>query len=993
MNGVNNIKNLQRIINNKAKIAKGIKDAIEEIKYHDNDFLQRLFKLETLQKPLFESLKDQFCISDKRIFIITFYDYLKNTYQVIPEAIVEKRYFSKLYLHQENFERARHIAVKVDWFHELALTEKMLNNPKVESTPMIIDFVDKEKRCRSKEQLKKEYHSLTILERQNIQDNEIEALLKKFKNSNKKEEVKKIKEEILNSDWIKNSKISYNKNNKKNSLREVYGEKNWKIFLFWIRLVFLYNKTVVFYPLPKSEPTGLVILADKDFISENKVQNTYDVLDILLSDLFINILLKVDKIQENQLVEKSKEYANVSILLDSFSHNIAAHSLSALSTYFAKRKNMLDERKINSKIYKKIDIEETNLYGERRKINNIEKFYKEIDYNIDLIKKKDSFSLLDIIEYFGNIRSEIFAIEHENTRKPKIYIPISIDNIIYNFINYLNEKAEFWSGVIQGETFGGEITSIYSVLWSFINNPLFLGTIVANEQIHKIKFKIDNKEFVGIDFSAINDTDNSGNYKFIKLLNSFHEIKDIYKNRNIFLPGMNVGRQSLYTIFENIIRNIKHYKWEDIKGKEIILNIDISSNDKTYLFNVGLEHNNFRDKMDFKKIVNNINEAFGKGTYDYELKQPIMGGNSQTLLCARQLFTKDFNNNPESPLNMLYEKNPITSNHKEGCVSFSFVIWKGENIGCFKVEDEYKINNYSRYKIIVTDKSGKNSLLKRDEGVIRIVESNNKVRDYSGLYGKWLKYWLDEKSDTRYNIKFDTDCYEIVYKNNSIDFLETSGQEYKNSNYQIGFSHDAPEKEKLTIRNHGIFKKSLKDKLEETKFEIVEALLTGVYIIDNRIYEIFKDKMNSKIIEDKLFLYIGQEIEESLNKVNNRSEVIFKFPQNNEIKISKKINFLVIHLSFIESIYNKIFKGEKITEFVKKINECIIKRDNFKLIITTGRARTDWKKFIKDYQESDLASIVTYRSPYSLKKAMLSGILKSDDFELKYNLIKALFGS
>ena len=1100
MTQVDNKENFNTIIENKAlsfrrEIAEYTKKAIGKIKHRENVFFQDLFNNKEFIKNIYRVIRKPLNSANEQILIFTFFDHIQNIYHVIPKALVDNEYFSALCssekinclmknkntnvcgkkansghcLHQENFEQARKIAVEVYWFRELTLTDKLLKNPdqKFKIKPMIIDFLDGNINYTPRPL--NEYYSLRIIEKKNIKDNEIESLLSKFENSNEKK-VDDIKENILNSQWIKENTICDNSNKLQNS----YNEDDWKIFLFWIRIVFLHSRTVVIYPLPVSRPTGLVIYAHKDIISNAEIQNIYDILDILLSDLFINILLEVDEIQENQLIEKSKEYANVSILIDSFAHNIAAHSLSALSTYFAKRKNMLEQRDIAEFGNWKRDIElngdeliyEHSNKKEKRKLTNELEKVKEYNTKIGYpfyVNSTPTLSILDLIKYFSEYRKKLYSLEQNNQTRQEdkkcLLLPISIDDVIHNYLNYLNEKAEFWSGVIQGESFGGEIVSIYDILWDFVNNPLFLGTIVASENIHKIKFTINSKDFIRIDFSAINDIDNSGNYKFVELLQNFDKIKKRYEKieEKVFLPGQNVGRQSFYTIIENIIRNIKHYKWEDID--EVTININIFSYNKKYKFVIGLEHKNFRDdNKDAQKIVHYIKKLLDKGTYNYELNQPIMGGNSQNFLCARQLFTNDFNEDSESILNKLYKKNnnQISILNRNGNVNYSFKIWKGEDFGSYKISDKNNIDNYSRYKILITDKLGKNGLLKKDQGVIRIVESNDEEQDYSNLFSKWLKTWLKEKLNNPYYANFNYSYYKICSNNKTIDFCISNSNEYNNQEKKnrIAFFHGEPERPSLTIRNHGIFRKSLQNNLERTKFEIVEALLTGVYIIDNRVYNIYKDKINEEVIEDKVFLYVGKEDELSLHMANlssipkkisaetmvkleddekniflkhyqdqkdnyelkkeenmsnydrkkiinilcrinhiEKSDIIFKLSKNGEIIINSNINFLVIHLSFIESIYSQKYKGEKITNFIEKIKEGINRRDNFKLIITTGRGRTDWKKYIREYSKSNLVSIITYRSPYSIKNAMLTGILKGDDFDLKYNLIKVLFGS
>ena len=64
--------------------------------------------------------------------------------------------------------------------------------------------------------------------------------------------------------------------------------------------------------------------------------------------------------------------------------------------------------------------------------------------------------------------------------------------------------------------------------------------------------------------------------------------------------------------------------------------------------------------------------------------------------------------------------------------------------------------------------------------------------------------------------------------------------------------------------------------------------------------------------------------------------------------------------------------------------------DNCLLVITTGRGRTEW--WLK-LQKSDYAAYATFRPVESLIEAVEKAVMKQDDIELKYNLIKVLFGS
>ena len=73
--------------------------------------------------------------------------------------------------------------------------------------------------------------------------------------------------------------------------------------------------------------------------------------------------------------------------------------------------------------------------------------------------------------------------------------------------------------------------------------------------------------------------------------------------------------------------------------------------------------------------------------------------------------------------------------------------------------------------------------------------------------------------------------------------------------------------------------------------------------------------------------------------------------------------------------------------FQEHLNE-LFKKDNFIFILTSGRGRSGWKKGLGNYMTQTL-----FKPIESLLSAVESGISIEDDFDVKYNLIKTIFGS
>jgi|GEM_PF-2187528 len=659
--------------------------------------------------------------------------------------------------------------------------------------------------------------------------------------------------------------------------------------------------------------------------------------------------------------------SSITILVDSFAHNISAHSLSAISTFFEQRSDLLQSPLINSE-HKSCKVEFDLLQDDF--VKNHFATFKDEDLSIDQLIKKS--------KKFREFITTLLRTDEFNQSEEVKSFNIPLDHSITKFLNYISDKSEFWSGAISGETFGGTIYSLFDLLYDFIDNPLFLGTIIKSEDITKIKFKINSTEFVSVDFSIIrNVTDIESNYDFIKELDDFEKIKNQLSEIKVFIPGDNVGKHTFYTIIENVLRNIKHCDYNNVD--EAIINFNINSlDDKFCSLTIYLEHHIVSNKT-IDEIVKETNKSFDNGVLEKNSNEPIMGGNSQCFICARHLLTESFLTNFNNNISFIKALNV------NSYFAFELKLWIGKDFcgidekGGINIEEE----NYSRFKFVITENK-----LEPFNGTSRFL-CKSQISEYelSSIYKLWLKKFINI-----FNNGVSIQDSDLQYQNgpnigqpilwgsgkNKLFFKHPSANKYESGN--------------LYVRAHGVWRKKLCKNFELYENEIAEALLCGIVIFDNRINNIWNHphiENNIKDIEKGLRLYIRPEKEDCLTIEKDGVSCLIKISDTN-IEIDESVNFLIIHLSFIQKIFLEKYKNNNFKQFLNDIFNSIKGRDNFRLIITTGRGRTDWKTIVKHHEFSYL---VAHKSPNSLKNSLLQGILKGDHFEIKYNLVKAIFGS
>jgi len=841
------------------------------------------------------------------------------------------------------------------------------------------------------------------------------------------------------------------------------------------------------------------------------------------------------------LIETQKELkkallktAIISILIDSYAHNISAHSLAALKWWIELRHKMLDKRFKIPQNELVLNCINPCLYSidKNKTIKTTEKYYEALGLT-DSTYNADYYSLYDFLQFAENdVVKDLFKYTSEvipkEGQKFKFHprFPVPIDYALYPFFRFLRDKGAFWSGVTRDMAFGGESKTWYKILWEdFANNPLYLGTIAKSEGITKINIylKVKTKEeciqgkFVTIDMSIIdyeeklsqsptlepnefllkntvkeddcNFSDNCSvkydkysKYAFVKLgkcFKGFREILDNEENFRVFLPGGIVGEHALFTIFENTIRNIKHYKdpntlkyiqengidfWISIEEDKLSISKD-NSDKKPELFKVGVwlghetklitkeETKNDDDtlKEPAEYLLFNITNNTLKPILDEFTGTPRMGGNSQDKACAAMLFNNKFSSVEDKERERDKEYFPwirfattigrneylldIKSDTTEmeieelknqysnkflccgnnGYLKKYFYVWRGEDVldkNALSAEDW---ENPARAKFLVNDKEWNDEdiiINARKNGIIRLLDGCNDL-SVNKLYKEWLRKWLGLNSQNvsmYIGLQSGKDQANlsstgaIRVKDKTIVFYCGSGAEdYNGTKTILKLAHGEEQDFHCNVRSHGVFFQKFftdcdlntigekkinvddnhnlindnKEKIEKNEtllLELIEAVLTKVVIFDNRVNERFKSYTDNKIkmLNDDLFLIIYNEDKQKWD--------------NFKINI-KKINFLVIHLSFIESLGYK----ENIEEFIKnELGFANILNENFILVITSGRGRKDWEESIKTIEYK---KITIFKPIESILNSIESGISYNDHFDIKYYLIKTLIGS
>jgi hypothetical protein len=211
----------------------------------------------------------------------------------------------------------------------------------------------------------------------------------------------------------------------------------------------------------------------------------------------------------------------------------------------------------------------------------------------------------------------------------------------------------------------------------------------------------------------------------------------------------------------------------------------------------------------------------------------------------------------------------------------------------------------------------------------------------------------------------------------------------------------------IRYRNHGIYKSQFLPRQHARNsvdkplmMELFETLATKVCIFDNRIHHRMRldkaqrgEREYTDFLRDSLKLAIHKEhLPKDGNWLSVLSEGDRDFLQN--------CHFLVMHLSYIESILPaKIphISAQDRSNVGLFLQKCIIplvgQRDNFFFVVTTGRGRNEWWASLDEEAYKPYANFTLFRAVESLLTAIENSVSMKDDLELKYRIVKILYGS
>lgn len=321
----------------------------------------------------------------------------------------------------------------------------------------------------------------------------------------------------------------------------------------------------------------------KQIISQNPF-----LLDLGYDDYYSH-LARVAIKESRQIIDAKTERirtAIISIIVDSFAHNIGAHSLVALKWWFEIRYRVASKQFIVKHPL------ETAFEPELIRTKLLEHLEKTVDFHsyMDDFEHKiheNRISLLNIIRFMDEeIISQIWRFKNPDGMLFAEF-PVPVAQSIYHFFQYLRDKSAFWSGVTRETLFSGRMRSWGRILRTFLNNTLFLGTIAHSEGIGRVFLNIEildeegnitvGGEYAQVNLEVLekeknrnlekapssfnNDTQGYSEYAFLRMGENFAVIQERLEELPlVFLPNGLIGQHALYTLLENTLRNIKHYK-------------------------------------------------------------------------------------------------------------------------------------------------------------------------------------------------------------------------------------------------------------------------------------------------------------------------------------------------------------------------------------------------------------------------------------------------
>lgn len=340
-----------------------------------------------------------------------------------------------------------------------------------------------------------------------------------------------------------------------------------------------------------------------------------------------------------------------------------------------------------------------------------------------------------------------------------------------------------------------------------------------------------------------------------------------------------------------------------------------------------------------------------------------------------------------------------------------FHLWKAEDVKMLEKDNNASsqspnnktdafINSIPRYRIgIVPDKTYKKT---REKGVVRLLKESQNGTDLAGAYQAWNTEWLGNKELI---IVIGNEKYQLQANNDKSNKYKLVKTDDTTASLKIDHDEGAEKAEVCKLRTHGNFlkylfeNKTLSDLNEgceiktEKYHELIETVFTHITIVDDRLYNIldsyrFNDGgelKKDKVLKDNLFLNVFDETQNTYKKVK---ELYAK---------GKKRHFYIFHLSYIDDEIKKLGLEGTTNKYEAFIDELfgLEKKgknpdipSNCIFAVTTGRGRDEWLSQTDRHRANCMHIPIE-----ALQTAIQEGVMFKDDFDIKYNLCKVLFGS
>ncbi|NWG32593.1 MAG: hypothetical protein HXY29_14030 [Rhodocyclaceae bacterium] len=634
--------------------------------------------------------------------------------------------------------------------------------------------------------------------------------------------------------------------------------------------------------------------------------------------------------------EIASRSAGTDILVESYAHNIGAHGLEGLRRYV-------------SEIWKNLREEET----ETESVIRIR----------ELLKGKLTNTIQDIVAFYSQLPE---------------------------YISYLQGKSAFWNAICRGGSlFGGKIVNLWELIDSFAKNNLLCGSLGSSEGFDGIEFYIhyNNQEYnIGVsdkkdiniyrfEEEGINEQESTRQELFQKRIGKrvnsnyfccLNQLWEYLTKCKVFLPEGVVGQQAVYTIWENIIRNVKHCMKREDDNNIIPFHIEIKDDSEFY---------RITNWIDLASDNNGIEDAVKK-MENWEgilvMDKPNMSGTSQNVLCAGMILGLNFleteKRQKESEKIMEFEIKEINGQKR---IAWIFKLWKGrESEDWANIKDKGGAGPPGRFKIVKVNENEKSNFLANSPSIRHVVTIDS---EFGELYKKWVQEFILCEDKYPKGLVLWEGAWGDKYKFSRTDWKGLGEIDGDTPYYQ--FYHQEPKDGngiQVPYKSDGVMR-NFRNMMDNDVLlsEWIEVVATKISIYDNRLFNCYKSMKKDQ--------------QDLLNKLR----VSIYGEQDDKLVNHDKNHFLVIHLSFIEKLSEGKRDVEAVTHFWNEYRSFVNNYDF--VVITTGRAR-DWIQGLSE----EVRMKIRYVPIEDIERCFdVGGNLepKSPAFGVKYALVKTIFGS